>query len=144
MTAKEYLKQLKKINVMIRQRTQEKEMLCAALGSIGSFDYSKDRVRTSPSGDAQYAKTVEKIVDLEKEIDNLIIEFLERMNKIISQIQSLKNDKYVEILYKHYVEGKQLGAIAKEMGYAHQYIISLHTHALKEFEKVLDFSKNHI
>ena len=40
MTAKEYLQQLHKADVIINQRIQEKADLRARLSSIGSFDYS--------------------------------------------------------------------------------------------------------
>ncbi len=45
MTAKEYLRQLHKADVIINQRIQEKTDLRAKFSSIGSFDYSKERVR---------------------------------------------------------------------------------------------------
>ena len=86
---KKYLNQLQKIDIMIKQRQQERDELRDMLGSIGSFDYSKDRVQTSPSGDAQYAKTVERIADIEAEVSNLITDYASRKNIVISQIQAL-------------------------------------------------------
>lgn len=134
-SAKEYLKQLQKLDVMIKQRQQERDALRAMLGSIGSFDYSKDRVQTSPSGDAQYAKTIERIADIEEDIERLIEKFVHKMNEIISQIQKLENNKHVDILYKRYVELKELKVIANEMKYTYQYVLLLHGNALKEFSK---------
>ncbi len=134
---KKYLNQLQKIDIMIKQRQQERDELRDMLGSIGSFDYSKDRVQTSPSGDAQYAKTVERIADIEAEVSNLITDYASRKNIVISQIQALEDPKYVKILYKRYVEFKMLRKIASEMGYTYQYIILLHGNALKDFgEKI--------
>lgn len=138
MNAKEYLKQLQKIDVMIKQRQQERDALRAMLGSIGSFDYSKDRVQTSPSGDAQYAKTVEKIADIEAEVDRLIDDYANKKDTIIGQIQILEKNNHMEILYKRYVEFKRMGEIAREMNYTYPYTVSLHGQALKEFAKKIE------
>lgn len=135
MSTKEYLKQLQKMDVMIKQRQQEKDEIRAMLGSIGSFDYSKDRVQTSPSGDAQYVKMIERITDIDKEIARLIEKYADKKHEIISQIQSLENNKHIEILYKRYVEFKQPKIIADETSYTYQYVILLHGNALKEFSE---------
>lgn len=55
-------------------------------------------------------------------------------HKIINQIQSLKNSKYIEILYKHYVEFKRLEVVAVEMNFTYQYVVELHGYALKDFQ----------
>lgn len=138
MSTKEYLKQLQKMDVMIKQRQQEKDELRAMLGSIGGFDYSKDRVQTSPSGDAQYVKMIERITDIDKEIESLIVEYIGKKHEIINQIQKLNNNRHIEILYKRYIELKRIEDIACEMNYTYSYAISLHGHALKEFEEKND------
>jgi hypothetical protein len=135
MTAKEYLLRLHKADVIINQRIQEKADLRARLSSIGSFDYSKERVQTSLPGSAGYEKQIEKIIDLENEIDQLIDEYVDLKHKIIGEIHELQNSKHIEILYKRYVENKKLEQIAIEMGYTFQYVVLLHGYALKEFSE---------
>ena len=135
MTAKEYLQQLHKIDVIINQRIQQKAELRERIFGIGSLDYSKDRVQTSASGGASYERDIARIVDLEAEIDRMIDDYVDLKHKIIGEIQALKNSKYIEILYKRYVEGKRLEAVAVEMGYAFQYTVQLHGYALKEFSE---------
>lgn len=100
MTAKEYLQQLHKADVIINQRIQEKADLRARLSSIGSFDYSKERVQTSLPEGAGYEKQIAKIIELEKEIDRLIDEYIDLKHKIIGQIHELRNERHIEILYK--------------------------------------------
>lgn len=134
MTAKEYLQQLHKIDIIIQQKMQERSELQKMSVSIGSFDYTRERVQTSPSNDAPYAKTVDKIVAIEAEIDDMVTLFADQKHRMINQIQSLQNDKYIDILYKYYVENKRLEQIAAEMNYTYQYIRELHRFALQEFE----------
>ena len=135
MTAKEHLRQLHKADVIINQRIQEKTDLRARLSSIGSFDYSKERVQTSLPEGAGYEKQIAKIIELEKEIDRLIDEYIDLKHKIIGQIHELRNERHIEILYKRYVENKRLEVVAAEMGYTFQYVVLLHGYALKEFSE---------
>lgn len=137
MKAKEYLQQLKKLDIMINQKTKELEELRIKARSINSVDYSKERVQSSPSTDAPFVKNIEKITDLENEINCEIDNFVDKKHEIIQQIQGLKNSKYIEVLYKRYVEYKRFEVIAKEMYYSCDYIKHLHGYALSEFEKQL-------
>ncbi len=139
MKAKEYLQQLQRLDLLINQRIKELCDLHVMSTNIGSFDYSKDRVQTSSSGDAPFVKTIGKIVELEEEINREIDIFIDEKHKIINQIQSLKNSKYIDILYKHYVEMKHLEIIAIDMNFSYNYIKHLHGCALKDFEnKILN------
>lgn len=135
MTAKEYLKQLHKADVIINQRIQEKDDLRMMSTSIGSFDYSKERVQTSPSGSAQYERIINKMLDLDNEINHLIDDYVDLKHTIIGQIQGLHDVKCIEILHKRYVENKRLEVIAVEMNFTYQYTRELHGHALQEFER---------
>ena len=134
MTAKEYLQQLHKLDIIIQQKLQERSDLQKMSVSIGSFDYTRERVQTSPSNDATFVKTVDKIVAIETEIDNMINHFVDQKHKMINQIQGLQNDKYMDVLYKYYVENKRLEQIAVEMNYTYQYVRELHGLSLQEFE----------
>lgn len=76
-----------------------------------------------------------KILELENEIDCLIDNYVDLKHKIIGEIHELQNSKYIEILYKRYVEEKRLEEVAVEMNYTFQYVILLHGYALKEFSE---------
>lgn len=134
MTAKEYLQQLQRLNTMINQKIKELGDLRIMSRSVGSIDYSKERVQTSPSGDAPFVKMIGRMCDLEQEINAEIDRFVDEKHLIINQIQALRNSKYIEILYKHYVEFKRLEVVAVEMNFTYQYIVELHGYALKEFQ----------
>ena len=129
MTAKEYLQQLHKADVIINQRIQEKADLRARLSSIGSFDYSKERVQTSLP-----ERQIARIIDLENEIDSLIDDYVDLKHKIIGEIHNMKKPDHIRILYKRYVENKRLEQITVEMNYTYQYVRELHGYALQEFE----------
>lgn len=76
MRAKEYLQQLRRLDTVIDQKIKELDDLKVKSTCIGGFDYSKERVQTSPSGDAPYVRTVSRIVDLNEEINRELMNLL--------------------------------------------------------------------
>lgn len=134
MKAKEYLQQLQRLDTVINQKIKEVQDLRLKSQSTGSVDYSKESVQTNLSGDAPFVKLIGRIIDLEAEINAEIDAFVDEKHKVINQIQALKNSKYIEILYKHYVEFKRLEVVAVEMNFTYQYTRELHGYALQDFE----------
>jgi hypothetical protein len=134
MKAKEYLQQLQRLDTMINQKIKELGNLRLMSQSVGGIDYSKERVQSSPSGDAPFVEPVLRMIELEQEINAEIDRFVYEKHEIINQIQALQNQKHIDILYKHYVEFKRLEIVAVEMNFTYQYIVELHGTALKEFQ----------
>lgn len=135
MNAKEYLTQLQRLDAVINQKIMELGDLRAMSISTNSVDYSDERVQTSRSNEAPFVKIVSRIVDLDAEINREIDNFVDEKHKIINQIQGLKNTDHISLLYKRYVEFKKFEIIAVEMNFTYQYVLNMHSCALKEFEK---------
>lgn len=133
MKAKEYLRRLQRLDAVINQKIKEVDDL-RLKSRYGSIDYSKERVQSTPSGDAPFVKLIGRIIDLEAEIEAEIDAFVDEKHEIIKRIQGLQNSKYIEILYKHYVEFKRLEVVAVEMNFTYQYVVELHGYALKDFQ----------
>ena len=93
-----------------------------------------DRVQTTPDFDKTSGKIV-KILEMEEKIDKLIDEYVDKKNLIISQIDSMENETYYEILFARYIEKKTFEKIADEMGYSFRNTTRLHGKALIEFER---------
>jgi DNA-directed RNA polymerase specialized sigma subunit len=142
MTAKEYLSELKRLDICIDQKLKELDDLRTMSTGVQGIDYSTEKVKTSPSPDAPFVRIIDKMVSLNDEINAEIDRFAEEKHKIINEIQSLSNEKHIEILYARYVEFKSLELVAGELGYTYQYIILLHGYALKEFSKKFQYKFN--
>lgn len=132
MTAKEYLQQVRLADVKMLQRINQLKEVRASISYISGIDYSKDRVQTTPQAGN---KQIEKLVDLEAEVNNIIDETVAAKHKIISEIQSLDNADYIQLLYKRYIEYKPFETIASEMYLSYYRICHLHGDALKEFQQ---------
>lgn len=138
MTAKEYLQQIKADDLKIEQKLKEYESLAGRKTCLGSMDYSVLRVQTSPDGQG-FTKIVDRLVDLQREINDDIDRFYDSKHKKIAEIQSLSKPEYIDILFRRYVEGKSLEQIAADMGYSYHWCCHMHGEALKEFEKSATF-----
>ena len=77
-----------------------------------------------------------ELVDLERSIKKLIVKWEKARNKIISQIQKLTDERYIEVLHLRYVDCKRIKEIADQMGYSQDHTRHLIGKAVKAFEKL--------
>lgn len=132
LTVRQYLEQVEILDTKINQKIYQLKDLKLRSTSTGGFDYS-ERVQTSPSGDS-LCRAVTDYVALEDEINADIDHFVDFKNKIINQIQTMTDVKYMKLLYMRYVEYKSLELIAVEMNYSYPYVKELHGVALQQFQ----------
>ena len=129
---KEYLRQIRLFDICIRQKEAE---LAAMRSEIESMSAAVTGERVQTSTNDKMSEKVSHIVDLEAMIIQGKEKFLRMKDRIINEIQSLDNSVYVDILYKRYVEYKQLEEIAVEMNYSYRQVLRLHGFALQEFKR---------
>ena len=138
MNVKEYLGQLERLELMTKQKKEELMRLKELAVSIGSPALSTDKVKSGSTPKAAgFEKNIEKYMLLEEEIKQEISEFAAKRHTIINQIQGLDDAKYLNILYKRYVEYKKLDEIAEEMHYSYRNICYIHRKAIKKFEETI-------
>lgn len=134
MTAKEYLNRIRVLDFQIVQKEKQLADARSLQGRVQSFDYSKERVQTSPRGDAQIDRAV-KIMTLEQELADKLLALQEMRAKVSDEIAILENPEHVELLSLRYCELYRLEAIALEMNLSYHRIRHLHSEALKAFDK---------
>ena len=133
MDTKQYLSQISRLDRMIKNKMTELAQykdLAYGLSAITN----EERVNSSPDFDKMSGK-VAKIIEMEQKIDSLIDEYVDKKNLIVSQIDSMENETYYEILFARYIEKKTFERIADEIGYSFRNTTRLHGKALVEFEK---------
>lgn len=133
MTTKDYLNQISRLNRMINNKlteiTQLRELSCS-ISAIGN----EEKVISSSDPD-KIGATYAKIDEMERNLDKMIDEYIEKKNLIIGQIDSIENEDCYNILFSRYIEKKTFEVIATEMKYSWRQIIRLHGKALKAFEE---------
>ena len=133
MTTKEYLGQISRLNRMINNKLTEIAQLKDMAVSI-SATQSGERVQTTPNFDKIGTKYA-KIDEMERKIDGMVEELVDKKEKIIQQIDSMEDENTYNILFARYIEKKTFEVIATEMKYSWRQVVRLHGTALKQFEK---------
>lgn len=101
MTAKEYLHQAYRLDHKINSDIEELQKLREMSCSISSPQLG-DRVQSSRSQEAPFVRCVEKILDLEKKINEEIDLFVDLKKEIRSVIERVENtDEQMVLRYRY-------------------------------------------
>ena len=133
MTAKEYLKQVGRMNKEIENKAEEIQKLKDMATRITSST-DKERVQSNSSQD-KLGDAVAEIIDLENELQEIVTRNLDKRKYITKQIDELDNDIYYDVLYKRYILCKEFHEIATELRYTMDNVFKIHRRAVRSFEK---------
>ncbi len=133
MTTKEYLNQIYKINLMLEAKLEEINNLRAMACRV-TVPSECEKVKTSTNPD-KIVNAVAKIVDLEKETENIVEDLIKKRKTIIEQIDAIEVPEYYSFLTYKYVQLLQTKEIADKMGIAKSAMFRIQAEALEEFEK---------
>lgn len=134
MTTKQYLLQIKYAESKVRRINDQLATVRAEMSALKSPAYDADRVQTSATSD-KMLNLIIRYGEIEQKLTEEVDSLLTTREKIISEIESLENDKYREILYLVYVKHMKWDDIATEMYYTRRRVEQLHGLALLEFSK---------
>lgn len=134
MTAKEYLKQIRKANIMIDYKQRQLDELRELCTSITS-PINSDKVQTSGVSD-KIGDTVSKIIDLQNIINSDIDRLVDLKQEIMAVIDKL-DATYLQLIYLRYFEFRTWEQIACEMNYSCPWIWKLHGEALQKVSEIL-------
>ena len=132
-TTKEYLLQIKEKERDIKKQQEYIQRLKDSLDVVG-ISYDKEKVQ----GSSDYNKFAKVFSLIDEEEQNLIMmrEILVKLKvKVINQIYQLADDKYKDVLYFVYVEGKSLKRVAFIMKFSYEYMKKIHLDALQAFDE---------
>lgn len=133
MTAREYLSEVQRLQTIIEQKQERIKEIRESASTVRTVRFDLEKVQGGGQTD-RIGEAVAKIVDLETEVENDMMNLLYRQHEIVNQIQKVNNPLYMRLLFKRYYEGKDFKTIAKETRLTYDYIKCLHKPALKAFE----------
>lgn len=134
MKTQDYLKQIERLDRMIQNKLSEINQLKHIATSI-TIAPKEVNVQVSSDKD-RMGNAVSKLLDLEKETDQLVDDYIGKRKRIIEQIDSIEDTNMYHVLSERYIMRKELGVIAVEMGYSFKQVCRIHGDALKEFERI--------
>jgi hypothetical protein len=146
MKAKEYLRQVMKLDKMISARELQCEEIRTRIEGVSAITYDKPSIQSSISGDN--INLYDALIGKENEIKAIILDYEQTRDEIVAAIYMLENVQHAVLLEKRYLEydkdsfrEKRFEEIAVEMKYSYDRIVHMHGEALKEMQKLINSNK---
>lgn len=127
---KRYLRQARELDILIHTKQDEKAKLRELAEGLSSPRIG-DRVASGKGNTSM--QTVDKIVDLQTEIDEEIAELVSLIGEIHAKIELLENPIEKAVLTERYINVKSWEEIAEIIGYSDRNTRYLHGRALLNF-----------
>lgn len=135
MNAKEFLKSIKKLDLKMENKVME---ILSLYDLVESATIAPKEINVQTSGgEDRFADTMVKIIDLKKELEDQLFQYINLKLKAIEMIDSMETDEFANILMRRYINYESWNKIAKDLGYTRQGIDYKHGKALVEFQRVL-------
>ena len=150
MKAKEFLRQLKKLDKLIENRLAEREQWFARATSTTAASAPETGIRVQSSGSQQQmANAIGRCIDIEREINAHIDRLHDEKRNIIKVIEQLEVTEY-DILHKMYVGVMRKGVVhylsfdevAEIYDRSYSWVTTIHGVALKNVQKIIDGCEN--
>lgn len=138
MTAKEFLNQYLDADRALDCKLEQLARLRAKAAKVTAI-IGGERVQGGIDG-SRLEAIAEKIMDLEREIDQDINQLKEKQSKVEAMILRLNSAREMDILTNKYIFGVTWDDIALFEGCTKRQIFRIHGNALKKIEKFLKMS----
>ena len=138
MKAQEYLRQLRKLDKLIENKLAERDQWIAISTAV-TQRLSSDRVQAS--GNPQRMEdAILKLIEVEKEVDAAVDEFVDAKREIIATLTKLSNtnETYYDVLHKVYVQYCSLDEVADLYDKSRSWIDQTHGRALNIVQRIID------
>lgn len=136
MKAQDFLRQVRKLDLQITNKLIEKQQWRdIALGITANMD--GERVQSS-GGKSKMADAVNKCVDIEAEIDNLVDRLIDTKKEVIQAIEQLDSPTEYDVLHRRYIQFQGLQDIADHYRKDYGWATTTHGRALKSLQEILD------
>lgn len=135
MNAKSYLKQLEKLDTIIKNKMIEQQQWKDIATNVTAHS-SGERVQSSGS-QQKMADAINRFIDMEREIDDLIDRLVDLKRDIVSVIEQLPVVEY-DVLHKMYIQHMTLYDVAEAKGKTYSWVTSIHGRALKNVQDILN------
>lgn len=136
MEAKEWLRRVEKTDLRIRNKLiEQQQWRDIALGITANME--GERVQSS-GGKSKMADAVERVVDMENEIDSLIDELIDTKKEVIQTIEQLDSATEYNVLHMRYIQYMSLQEIADHYNRDYGWATTTHGRALKSVQELLE------
>ena len=136
MEAKKYLKQIKTLDIKIKNKSLEIEDIENKMKGVTGISYD-EKISSSSNNKSPQEKMIYKYLAYKEELQENINELTEHKKQAMSLIDKIENVEYIEVLYKRYFQYMKWEQIAVDMDYTYRNILYIHGKALIELNEIL-------
>lgn len=133
MDAKEYLQQIRRLDLRINSHVKERKELMELASNLSSPQF-RDKVMNSSDGDPQFLKRLERVWDLDKKLSDEIDLLVDLRLQVYSVLECLENSNHQLVLRYRYVNGYTLEEIAEMMGSGQRSVYRWHKDGLAQIK----------
>lgn len=136
MNVLEWLEQVKKMDELINAKIAEKQRLIEIATDISPR--VPDGIPPTNTGTVsqKMQNAVINLIDLERQIDKLIDEYIECKQNVVKVLEKLPSVQY-GVLHRHYIRGMTWEQVAEDMNYSTMQIWRIRKKSLKNLEDVI-------
>lgn len=144
MTAKEYLMQIRKLDIQIRNKKKELEVIQNQMTGVKSISFDKKEPATSKSTLSPQEKYYPLYEKYEKSIKNDVDKLVHLKHEAMTLIDRIEDADCMDVLYRRYIHYQKWELIAVEMNFSYKWIHCIHQKALDLFDEILkEYTKVH-
>ena len=136
MEAKEYLKQIKTLDIKIKNKSLELEDIENKMKGVTGISY-EEKTSGSVNNKSPQEKLVHKYIAYQDELEKDINKLAECKSQAMNLIDKIEDADCVDVLYKRYFQFKKWEQIAVEKNYSYQGICKIHGKALQMMNEIL-------
>lgn len=132
----EWLGQVKKLDELINAKLAERQRLIEIATDISPK--MPDGMPHSNTGmvSKKLENAVVNLIELEREIDNLIDQYVDHKRQVVAELEKLPSVQY-GVLHRYYIRGMTLEQIADDMNYSARQISRIKKDSLQKLEDVI-------
>lgn len=131
MTAKEYLSQIKTINIRLKSMVRQIQSLDDSLTNV------TPKISDMPGAATPNVHRMEELIAVKVDLENDIKTDSSKLAEITRTINALPNTIYIAILTNRYFGRMDWREIADELYISQSHLYNLHRDALAEIEKII-------
>lgn len=137
---KEYLKQVARLDIQIKNKLiEQQQWRDIALGITSNTEGEKVQ---SSGVKSKMADAINRCVDMEAEINSLIDKLIDTKKDVIQTIERLDSATEYNVLHLLYIQGKDLQEVADQYGKEYGWATTVHGRALKNVQAILERKHN--
>ena len=136
MDAKEYLNSVRKLDLQIQNKLIERQQWRdIAFGITANMD--GERVQSSGSR-SKMSDAVDRLVDMEDEINALVDRLIDTKKEVIQTIEELGSPLQYDVMHKRYIQFMSLQEIADKYGNSYDCVKQCHKRAVRNVQLLID------